>query len=100
MLPFFKDPNETFMLLQTKWASILNPLLGLPLNSSNLIQGQVLAIGTNQVNHKLGRKLKGWIVTRKTAGASLYDAQNSNQTPSTTLALVSDAIVTVDLIVF
>lgn len=87
--------------MQTNWASQLNPLLSLPLNSSVLLQDIELVTGDNSINHKLGRKLQGWIVTRMIDGfVQLYDKQNDNNMPDKTLVLNASGSGTIDLIVF
>jgi hypothetical protein len=83
-----------------RWASILNPFLSNPANNSLILENVSLAAGANVVNHKLGRKLSGWKTTRVRASATIYDTQDSNQTPQLTLQLVSSADVVVDLEVF
>lgn len=83
-----------------RWASILNPIVANPANNSIILKNVQLAIGTNTINHKLGRNLQGWFIVRKRGSADIYDTQDSNQMPNLTLTLVSDAIVTVDLAVF
>lgn len=99
-LPIFQDDNKNFTMMQTKWAAALEPIIDLPLNDSVLLKGVVLTTGTNQVNHKLGRKIQGWIVVRQRSAASFYDTQDLNQHPTLTLSLVSSANVTVDLVCF
>jgi ABC-type cobalamin transport system ATPase subunit len=69
--------------MQTKWAAEID-----------------LVVGQNIIDHKLGRALQGWTVTRKRAAASIYDLQDTNPHPSRTLILFSDAVVTIDLSVF
>lgn len=86
--------------MQTRWATELNPVISNPLTNSIILQSVVLKTGSNVINHKLGRKLAGWIPTRVRALANLYDTQDSNQTPQLTLVLVSSADVTIDLVVF
>jgi len=90
----------TLPLLQTKWAAILNPLLGNPSLDSVILQNVSLAIGTNTINHTLGRKLQGWRIILINGAATIYDKQGSNQTPDLTLVLVSNAAVMVSLEVF
>lgn len=99
-LPVFKDENKNFMLMQTKWASILNALLGFAPNQGWILRNITLANGTTQVPHLLGRKLQGWSLVRQRASASIYDTQDANQTPQLTLSLVSSAQVSVDLWVY
>lgn len=86
--------------IQDNIVDALNPLLALPLSSSNLIENQVLASGSNSINHGLGRNLRGWIVTRKNANEGLYDTQATNPLPAFTLLLTSTGTVTIDLICF
>jgi hypothetical protein len=86
--------------MQTKWAAEIDPLLKNPTNSSVLLKNIDLVVGQNIIDHKLGRALQGWTVTRKRAAASIYDLQDTNPHPSRTLILFSDAVVTIDLSVF
>jgi hypothetical protein len=87
--------------MQTKWASILNPILARPTLDSSMLQNVSLTNGANVINHKLGRNLQGWFPVRFHGSyAQLYDTQDTNQTPSLTLNLNASANVVVDLVVF
>jgi hypothetical protein len=86
--------------MQTQWASAIEPVLNNPTNMSNLLSNIQLSTGTNVINHKLGRKLRGWIPTRIRAAALIFDDQDSNQHPELTLILVSSAPCVIDLEVF
>lgn len=86
--------------MQNTWAQQLNPIIANPIISGNILQNVVLAVGSNVINHKLGKKLQGWYIVRKRGSADIYDTQDSNQMPQLTLTLTSDAVVTVDLAVF
>lgn len=90
----------TLALMQTKWASILNPLLGNPSLQSLVLTSIPLASGSNAINHGLGRKLQGWKIVRQRASATIYDTQDSNAQPTLTLLLTASAPVVVDLEVF
>jgi hypothetical protein len=91
----------TFPQLQTKWASIINPLLINPVLDASLLQNVVLISGNNIVNHKLGRPLQGWYPVRFHGSyAQLYDTQDTNQTPQLTLNLNASTNVKIDLVVF
>ena len=88
-------------LLQTKWASALNPVLKNPIVNGVLSQQITLTTGNNIVNHRLGRPLTGWYITRmRGVFAQVYDTQDSNQTPELTLLLNSSGNVVVDLFCF
>lgn len=99
-LPIFVTDDKDFSLMQTRWASEINPLLQSPALQGRLIQSVKLSTGDNIVNHQLGRKLQGWCIVRLRAAASIYDKQDANQIPNLTLTLNTSADVTVDLYVF
>ena len=90
----------TLSLMQTKWAGILNPLLGNPSLQSSILTGIALVSGSNVINHQLGRKLVGWRIIRIRASATIYDLQDTNTMPELTLLLHASADVTIDLEVF
>lgn len=90
----------TLPLMQTKWASILNPVIANPSANSLILPNISLISGSNVVNHSLGRKLTGWRLVRVRAAVTIYDTQDSNPMPSLTLLLTSNAPVMVDLEVF
>ena len=50
--------------------------------------------------HQLGRPVVGWLVLRQNASSTIYDKQDSNATPETTLVLRPSNTVTVTLWVF
>jgi hypothetical protein len=58
-----------------------------------------LAASANSVNHKLGHTPLGWIVTRQSAPAHVYESSAAPFT-TTTIALTASAQVTVTLWVF
>lgn len=86
--------------LQSKWAAVLNPVIACPLINGLLLENVALEIGANVVNHRLGRKLTGWIIVRQNAAANIYDMQEFNQMPQLTLNLTTDADTTVSMWVF
>jgi len=99
-LPTFNTKDLVVTQIQSTWPSILNPLIRRPTNNSNILEDVALAIGSNTINHLLGRKLQGWKIVRQRAAASIYDTQDSNQQPETTLVLVSSAAVVCNIEVF
>lgn len=96
----FQDENQAFQLMQSSWAKDIDPIISNPANQSLLLKNVVLVTGTNTINHKLGRKLQGWVVVRLRAAATIYDDQDNNIMPQLTLTLVSSAPVTADIEVF
>jgi hypothetical protein len=99
-LPIFLSASREMSQMQSSWAALLNPVLSNPLFNGVHLPNVELSTGANTINHKLGRRLQGWIITRKRAGADIYDTQQSNARPNLTLDLVSSANVTVDLYVY
>lgn len=96
-LPLYKTDDLQMTLLQTKWKSILDPTLAVAM-LSGLSTGQVsLAIGTNRINHLLGRKQQGWFTTDITGAANYYRSADFN---STYLQLTSDASVNLTIWVY
>lgn len=96
----FQTKLQELMLLQTDWIAKINPFLASASNNSSILQNVLLVSGKNTINHKLGRKLQGWQITRQRAPASVYDNQDSNQMQDLTLVLISSASVVVDLEIF
>lgn len=99
-LPIYHSDNKDFKLLQTAWRSVLEPILKRPQNHSTILKEVSLAIGTNVIKTTLDRKLQGWKLVRQRSSASIYDAQDGNPNPQTTLILISSADVVVDIEVF
>jgi len=99
-IPRMQTEDREINQLQQNIISAVNPVLANPLSSGILLQSVPLLTGANSVNHKLGRPLTGWFVTRLRSLASIYDTQDLNPTPAVTLDLVSSADVVIDLYVF
>lgn len=101
MLPIFKDENRNLSMMQTAWASQLNPIIINPLSSMVQLDNITLISGVNTINHKLGKVLQGWFVTRmQNSFVQLYDLQNTNNMQDKTLILNSSGAGLISLIVF
>lgn len=96
-LPIFKSDDDNSMLMQTKWASMLNPLLNKPLSTSGILKSIALTTGTNVINHKLGRVQQGWIIADIDGAAQIYRSEPFNDKQ---LTVVTSAPCIVTLIVF
>jgi len=76
------------------------------ISSRAILDGQILSdialsVGVdNIIDHKLQRKLVGWIITRQSANANIWDLQDINKRPSQSLILNTSANVIVTLWVF
>jgi hypothetical protein len=83
--------------MQSKWASILDPFLQLPLLQGATLEGVKLTTGANVLNHKLGRLPQGWIITDKDSVAIVYRSSPFNPL---TLTLNSSGNCTVNIYVY
>lgn len=98
-LPYYKSENQSFTLMQTAWASQINPLLGNPLLQGVLQKSVKLTAGTNSINHKLGRAIQGYVITgMHNVYSQIYDT--TSNTPNLTLNLTSSVDCTIDLYCF
>jgi len=99
-LPRFQTDDTQFQMLQTAWASQLNPIINSPILQGLTLENVSLSAGSNTINHKLGRKLQGWIIVRKSAASEIYDLQSSNTMTDKTLILSSQNPCVVNIYVF
>lgn len=101
----FKKQNVGTIDLQFIQDNVDDALRGLiattPILDGNLIEGIVIVSGTlKTVNHNLGRNLIGFMITRKSANAVIWDSQATNKNPSKTLELNASANVTISIWAF
>lgn len=97
LLPKFNTNDHSLMLLQTKWSSILNPLLSNPITQGILLKNISLKNGSNVINHLLGQSPQGWQIIDIDASANIYRSAPFNDL---TLTLTSSAACLVSLYVF
>lgn len=97
VLPIFKSDDTNLMLMQTKWASQLNPILGNALNGITILPNVVLASGVNVINHKLGKLQTGWIITDINSAVTIYRSSPFNDR---TLSLTASGACVISLGVF
>ncbi len=83
--------------MQNQWASQLNPIIANPTNSMFILQNVTLKTGVNVINHKLGKKLQGWVITDIQGVATVY---RSAPLSDITLTLTASANVTCSIGVF
>lgn len=83
--------------MQTKWKSILDPLLKNPINGISILSNVQLIDGSTVINHGLGQLQQGWFLIDIDGAATIYRSQPFS---TTTLTLVSSAAVTVSIGVF
>ncbi len=85
-------------LAQTKWASDINPILGLPILAGNQINSVSLTANVPKaINHLLQRLPQGWFLVDINANATVW---RSALWTNTTLTLESSANVTISVYVY
>lgn len=88
-------------MIQDNLVKVLQPVTSNELLNGNILTKIALVSGSvNNIPHGLGRPLIGWYLVRVRASATVYDTQDTNLNPSSTLALHTSAGVTVDIAVF
>lgn len=97
MLPIYQSQSKEMSLMQTNWASQINPVLSNDLINGIALDAIDLIIGSNTINHLLGRKQVGWFITDINVPSMIYRSQPLS---ATTLTLTSSAVCTVNLWVF
>lgn len=96
----FNTQNVEMNRLQDNIADGFGPVLTAEILDFNIVKSQVLAIGDNVVDHRLGRAPIGWFVVRKRGPGNFYDKQDTNPTPTRNIVINSDSAVTVDIYFF
>lgn len=96
-LPQFQSDDRDFQLMQSQWATSINPLLRNPLVNGVLLENVPLVMGDNVINTLLSRKQRGWFMVDQTAAADIYRSGPFN---AQTLTLNASAPCTVSLWMF
>lgn len=85
-------------LANTRWASILNPILALPILNGNTIENiELIASTPKTINHLLQQTPQGWFLIDNTANAVIWRTRDFNPL---TLTLESDANTVISIWVF
>ena len=89
----------TLIDMQNRWGSALDPVVNNPIVQGVQLTNQALVVGANSINHKLGRKPLGYIITGMHGSYSqIYDTPSLM--PNLTLVLHASAITSVDVYVY
>lgn len=98
-LPIFNTDDRDLSMMQTSWASKINPLLSNQLNQAFILKNIELVVGNNTINHLQGKALNGYIIVgMHGAFAQIYDIPSA--LPKLTLVLNASAPTSVDIAVF
>lgn len=97
LLPILNTNDRDLSMIQTRWASLLNPVLSNPLNKISILKEISLTTGVNVINHRLGRMQQGWFITDIDGSSTIYRSAPLNDL---TLTLTASAPATVSIGVF
>lgn len=89
--------DRNFDTLQTNIEAAVGNFLKIPLLNGRLLESVELSNGNTNIEHKLSREYKGYIIVRKSNGATIYDVAGEADKYVT---LNSSAACTVSLWVF
>ena len=78
-LPLFQSKDQVMMLLQTRWKSLIDPVLVLKILNGGFVTTGVAA-GVNTIPHNLGRLQQGWIIVDNVAATTIYRTGPFNTT--------------------
>lgn len=101
MIPSFrttKTSDRDLDKVQDSLSRIFNSIQTKEILDGRLIQDVSIVSGANEINHGLGKPIRGWIVVRKNANQTVYDSVSS--TPDSTFILNASGTVTISLWVF
>lgn len=84
-------------LMQTRWASEIDPVLKFPPVQGILIKGVALKTGVNVINNLLSRMQQGYVIIDQDGPASIYRSQPLS---SSTLTLTASAPCTIAIWMF
>jgi hypothetical protein len=96
-LPLFNFSDRNQQMMQSQWASQINPVLANPLTSPRILKNIALTTGVNVINTGLQAMQQGWIISDQSAAASIYRSAAFNDL---TLTLTSSAPCTINLVVY
>ena len=99
LIPFSKvlTSNSEIDRVQDKIAASVNGLSAIPILTGYLIEDIHLSAGTNIIQHKLDRELRGYIVVKNNVDQAYWDSQSTNSIPRATLVLNCAADATISI---
>jgi len=99
--PKTDDISRSLQLVQDNVAAAINPILASPLASSQYIDSVSLSSGVNKVEHKLGRAVRGYIITSSSSPSTFSDTIASKPSDGNLyITLTTSAATTCSLLVF
>ena len=80
--------------------TVLNPLLELPISDGVLIMDLTVNTTDTLIEHKLGRKPEGFLITRLRSNSVIYESATANDEAARLIILIASAAATADIYFF
>ena len=104
MIPYTKttSKNGDIQSLDNNVGDVFDSIIDNPLlNNPTIVENLVFTSGVDLVvNHKLNRRVKGYIVIKANAAAKLYTSSTTLINPTAQIILKTDATVTLSILFF
>ena len=96
-----KVDDKTTERFQDNVEQAIKPIISVPILDGVLCEDVSLTAGiSNEVEHMLGRKPRGYMIVRKQRDTRIWDLQETNDTPTTTLSIACSHDSTVSIWIF
>jgi hypothetical protein len=93
-----EDMGRDIARVQDNIEQFAQPIVNSEIIDGTLCKNVSLTAGVaNDVTHMLGRKPLGWMLVRKRQDSRIWDLQDDNPNPTTTLTMACSHDVTVDI---
>ena len=86
--------------LQSHLKTVLNPLLELPISDGVLSKDLTVNTTDTLIEHKLGRKPEGFLITRLKSNSVIYESATANDEAARLIILIASAAATADIYFF
>lgn len=86
--------------LQSHLKTVLNPLLELPISDGVLIKDLTINTADTLIEHKLGRRPEGFLITRLKSNSVIYESATANNEATRLIILIASATATADIYFF
>ena len=86
--------------LQSHLKTVLNPLLELPISDGVLIKDLTVNTTDTLIEHKLGRKPEGFLITGLKSNSVIYESATANDEAARLIILIASATATADIYFF
>lgn len=96
----FDKVVRSFNMLQTNIQTVLDQIVLDPFVDGTTLADIVVSVGSNTINHTLGRKPLGYVLISKDQNGDVWSGQAANKSADKTLILNSNQNMTISLRIF